>query len=162
MVRPLRSTPVTGASPLLRTGPPARPASVLNTSQFLLLGALPLTTPDAAGGGIGACLRTFHAAAADQARVAFMPDTTWPVNGRPPDSSQGQADAPVSMSHMEFRHFISDSLTFSFLIHTWRLAGAFSSSLTTHGIQPAQHEAVWSLPRRATPKGQTFINCQEP
>src|SRR5680860_1871160 len=46
MVRPLRSTPVTGASSLLRTGPPARPASVLNTSQFLLLGALPLTAPD--------------------------------------------------------------------------------------------------------------------
>ena len=44
MVRPLRSTPITGASSLLRTGPPARPASVLNTSQFLLLGALPLTT----------------------------------------------------------------------------------------------------------------------
>src|SRR5665647_2537190 len=56
MVRPLRSTPITGASSLLRTGPPARPASVLNTSQFLLLGALPLTTPDTAGGGIGACL----------------------------------------------------------------------------------------------------------
>src|SRR5674476_78149 len=107
MVRPLRSTPITGVSSLLRTGPPARPASVLNPSQFLLLGALPLTTPDAAGGSIGTCLPTFHATAADQARVAFMPDTTRPVNEHPPDSSQGQADAPVSMSHMEFRHFIS-------------------------------------------------------
>ena len=28
--RPLRSTPITGASPLLRAGPPARPATVLN------------------------------------------------------------------------------------------------------------------------------------
>src|SRR5450759_4595218 len=27
------------------------------------------------------CLPTFHATAADQARVAFMPDTIWPVNG---------------------------------------------------------------------------------
>jgi hypothetical protein len=25
---------------------------------------------------------------ADQDRVAFMPDTTWPVNGHPPDSSR--------------------------------------------------------------------------
>src|SRR5450756_242601 len=99
MVRPLRSTPVTGASSLLRTGPPARPASVLNTSQFLLLGALPLTTPDAAGGGIGACLPTFHAAAADQARVAFMPDTDWPVNGHPPASSRSSKNAPVSYTH---------------------------------------------------------------
>src|SRR5450756_1252239 len=98
MVRPLRSTPITGASSLLRTGPPARPASVLNTSQFLLLGALPLTTPNPAGRGIGTCLPTFHAAAADQARVAYMPDTTWPVNGSPPDSSQDRIHAPVSMS----------------------------------------------------------------
>src|SRR5674476_407467 len=90
MVRPLRSTPITGASSLLRTGPPARPASVLNTSQFLLPGALPLTTPNHASGGIGACLPTFHAAAADQARVAFMPDTVRPVNGHPPDSSRAK------------------------------------------------------------------------
>src|SRR5674476_973755 len=100
MVRPLRSTPITGASSLLRTGPPARPASVLNTSQFLLLGALPLTTPNPASGGIGTCLPTFHAAAADQARVASMPDTTWPVNGHPPDSSQDRLYAPASMSHI--------------------------------------------------------------
>ena len=62
-------------------------------------------------------------------------------------------NTPVSMSHMEFRHFISDSLTFAFLIPTWRLAGAFSSSLTTHGIQPAQHEAVWSLPPQGDSEG---------
>src|SRR5215211_376565 len=42
MVRPLRSASITEASPLLRTGPPARAASVLNASQFLLLDALPL------------------------------------------------------------------------------------------------------------------------
>src|ERR1035437_8234635 len=102
MGRPLRSTPVTGASSLLRTGPPARPASVLNTSQFLLLGALPLTTPNPAGGGIGTCLPTFHAAAADQDRVAFMPDTVRPVNGHPPDSSRDFVDTPVSMSLFGF------------------------------------------------------------
>src|ERR1019366_49123 len=118
MGRPLRSTPVTGASSLLRTGPPARPASVLNTSQFLLLGALPLTTPNPAGGGIGTCLPTFHAAAADQDRVAFIPDPVRPVNGHPPDSSRDKAYAPVSMSHIGFRHFISDSLAFAFLILT--------------------------------------------
>jgi hypothetical protein len=32
--RPLRSAPVTGASPLLRTGPPARPATVLSPLRF--------------------------------------------------------------------------------------------------------------------------------
>ena len=47
-----------------------------------------------------------------------MPDTVRPVNGHPPDSSQDKAYAPVSMSHIGFRHFISDSLTFAFLIPT--------------------------------------------
>src|SRR6266545_7143628 len=81
MVWPLRSTLVTGASPLLRASPPTHSASVLSTSQFLLLGGLPLA---ASGGRIRAGLPTFHAAAADQARVAFMPDTTWPISGHPP------------------------------------------------------------------------------
>ena len=56
--RPLRSTPITGASSLLRAGPPAhrsRPAR----------------------------LPTFPARAADQAHAASMPDTTWPETGIP-------------------------------------------------------------------------------
>jgi hypothetical protein len=44
MTQPLGSTPVTGASWLLRAGPPARPATVLNPSQFRLLGGLPVAT----------------------------------------------------------------------------------------------------------------------
>ena len=42
MSRPLRSAPVTGASPLLQAGPPAHAATVLSTSPFQRLGALPL------------------------------------------------------------------------------------------------------------------------
>jgi hypothetical protein len=37
--------PITGASPLLRAGPPADAATVLNASRFLPPGALPLATP---------------------------------------------------------------------------------------------------------------------
>src|SRR5215210_652116 len=96
MVWPLRSTPTTGASSLLRASPPTLPASVLGTSQFLLLADLPLTTRT--GRRIGAGLPTFHTAAADQARVAFMPDTTWPIDGHPPGSSRGQPETPVLMS----------------------------------------------------------------
>src|SRR5215207_10785902 len=92
MVWPLRSTPITGASALLRASPPTDPASVLCTSQFLLLGGLPLATPT--DGRIGVGLPTFPAAAADQARVAFMPDTTWPVSGHPPGSSRSSEDSP--------------------------------------------------------------------
>jgi hypothetical protein len=45
MSRPLRSAPITGASALLRAGPPARAATVLSTSPFQRLGALPLVLP---------------------------------------------------------------------------------------------------------------------
>jgi hypothetical protein len=34
----------------------------------------------------------------DQARVASMPDTTWPVDGHPPGSSRDSRYIPVSMS----------------------------------------------------------------
>ena len=46
MTRPLGSTPTApaGASPLLRAGPPARPATVLSPSRFQPLGRLPLAT----------------------------------------------------------------------------------------------------------------------
>jgi len=44
MSRPLRSSPITGVSALLRAGPPAGSASVLNASRFLSPSALPLAT----------------------------------------------------------------------------------------------------------------------
>src|SRR5665811_1587075 len=115
MVRPLRSTPITGASSLLRTGPPARPASVLNTSQFLLLSALPLTTPNPAGGGIGTCLPTFHAAAADQDRVAFMPDSRVAggisapgSHGTVRDGLPSHGSSPVSYTHLRAHETVLD------------------------------------------------------
>ena len=57
-----------------------------------------LSTPSNPGASIGARLLTFHAKAAEQAHVASMPDTTWPVNGRPPGSSRSRRYTPVSMS----------------------------------------------------------------
>ena len=47
---------------------------------------------------VGSGLLLFHAEAADQARVAFMPDTAWPISGHPPDSSRDRSHTPVSMS----------------------------------------------------------------
>jgi hypothetical protein len=94
MSRPLGSTLITRASSLLRAGPPACSAMVLNVSQFLLLDALPVINgTTATGDRIGTHLPTFRAEAADQARVASMPDTVWPVAGLPPDSSRFQKEA---------------------------------------------------------------------
>ncbi len=49
MTRPLRSTPITRASPLLRAGPPAHPASVLDPFRGPPVGTLPLPTHLAGG-----------------------------------------------------------------------------------------------------------------
>src|SRR5512143_464181 len=87
MTRPLRSPPITGGSPLLRAGPPAAATTVLSTSRFLPLGALPVTTTRAhaqSRGRVDVRLPTFRAEAADRARAAFTPGTTWPILGHPP------------------------------------------------------------------------------
>ena len=159
MVWPLRSTPITGASSLLRASPPTLPASVLNTSQFLLLGGLPLTTRT--GGRIGAGLPTFHAAAADQARVAFMPDTTWPIGGHPPGSSRRQPETPVSMScsiiSTRPQRFTHVRLPGPHLTPHW--------APSPHRSPPRSHDRRsmrWfgASPRRATPKGQPSSAAQ--
>jgi hypothetical protein len=54
MSRPLHSTPVTWASLLLGAGPPADAATVLNASQFLLLGVLPLATHPSGAAAVSA------------------------------------------------------------------------------------------------------------
>src|SRR5213080_2053164 len=48
MTQPLRSPFITKGSSLLRAGPPAHPATVLNLSQFLLLEGLPAAADSAA------------------------------------------------------------------------------------------------------------------
>src|SRR5215470_2034805 len=96
MTWPLGSAPITGASSLLRASPPARPATVLSPSRIRPVGSLPLAAPQ--DSDIRARLLTFRVKAADRAHVASMPDTAWPVNGHPPDSSRSSRYAPVSMS----------------------------------------------------------------
>src|SRR5664279_5331214 len=70
----------------------------------------------ATGSRISTRLPTFPVAAADQARAAFTPDTTWPVNGFPPDSSREYAQTSVLMSSLIFRCFVDGSLSLAFLI----------------------------------------------
>ena len=99
MSRPLRSTPITGASPLLRAGPPARAATVLNTSGFgrPVLSLFTHPPGNRTSGSIDTRLPTFHAEAAVRARAASMPDTAWPIHGHPPGSSRRHLTAPVLM-----------------------------------------------------------------
>ena len=95
-----------------------------------------------AAGSIGTRLPTFRAAAADRARAAFMPDTTWPISGHPPGSSRRQLERPgfdvillVSTRHQRFAHA---RLPDPHLTPHRRLF------LIAHhdGLQPTQHEVV--------------------
>src|SRR5664280_1088673 len=111
MSRPLRSTPITRASPLLRAGPPAGTASVLSVSGFrrTTRSLSPTHATRARTGSIGTRLPTFHAGAADRARAAYTPDTAWPTSGHPPGSSRRLLNSPVLMSSWLFRPFLSGS-----------------------------------------------------
>ena len=86
MTRPLRSAPITGVSSLLRTGPPARLATVLTpglTPSYSLSPTNPQRTEPDSPGSVETRFPTFPARAADQAHAASMPDTTWPETGTP-------------------------------------------------------------------------------
>src|SRR3954462_12827337 len=93
MTRPLRSAPITGASPLLRAGPPARTAT--GAEPPLAAAGYPRVT---CGGRVGARLLLFRSGAAGQGHVASMPDTAWPVSGYLSGSSRNTKQCPVLMS----------------------------------------------------------------
>src|SRR5918994_3312961 len=86
MSRPLRSTPITGASSLLRVGPPASFATGTQHLRFppsvRSLSHQPRprrSTPQRGQQTFAARLPTFHADAADRAHATPTPDTTWPT-----------------------------------------------------------------------------------
>ncbi|MBC2586876.1 recombinase family protein [Rhodococcus aetherivorans] len=88
MGRPLRSTPITGASALLRAGPPPP------TSGWFLL---------------------FHAVAAVRARAVSMPGTTWPAHWSSARLHPAAVPTPRFRCHRNgFRHVVNGSLTFAF------------------------------------------------
>jgi hypothetical protein len=122
--RPLRSSPITGPSPLLRDGPPLCPArySTPRSSRCSEVSLPrsdrgPKTAPLAARGR-GATGSNVPHKSPDHARATFMPDTTWPVSRHPPGSSRSNNSTPVSMPSIRFRHVISGSLALAFVIHT--------------------------------------------
>jgi hypothetical protein len=106
--RPLRFSPITGPSPLLRDGPPLCPAPVPSPSQFPLLGDLPCATdrrprlrhwPSRPVGATGSHV---PCKSLNQARATSTPDAIWAVNRLPPDPSRGSKASPVSTSPLSF------------------------------------------------------------
>ena len=76
-----------------------------------------LSRPGHRDAGIGVRLLTFRVRAADQAHVACMPDTTWPVSGYPPGSSRSYPYASVLMPSKTYFD-TSTTVTLVFLIPT--------------------------------------------
>jgi hypothetical protein len=146
MSRPLRSAPITGASPLLRAGPPADAVTVLSTSQFPLLGALPL------------------APGTSRAQYRHLPSRV-PCESRRPGSRRLHAGHRLASKRVSAR-LIPELLgcpgsDATFLVSTRHqrfayarlpgprltpIPGAFSSIAHHDGLQPTQHEAAWRLP----------------
>ena len=82
MSRPLRSAPITGTSALLRAGPPARAATVLSTSPFQRLGALPLALAPRAQ-----CQRAPSRVSAREPQTGLAP----PARRAPPGQQYGHS-----------------------------------------------------------------------
>jgi hypothetical protein len=137
MARPLGSTPITGASLLLRAGPPADPATVLSALRLRPLGALPAAT------------RTMRAAVSGPAfpRSAQEPQTglASPTCRAPPGQSAGSRQAhPATFRSSQFRCrlWTFDTSAAIRLRSPSRsppdtLPGAFSPTLTTLDDQPS-------------------------
>jgi deazaflavin-dependent oxidoreductase (nitroreductase family) len=116
MTRPLRSTPITGASPLLRAGPPAEPATVLTPMQRTGFSLSPARKPERA---------VSHPAFS---RSMQKPQTglASPPCRTPPGPSAGTRQArpgirktPRFRCHLFlFRHVNSESLALAFPIPT--------------------------------------------
>ncbi len=162
MVWPLRSTPITGASPLLRASPPTHPASVLNTSQFLLLGALPLTTPAGAAVSGWAFPRSVQP---QQTRLAS------PSCRTPPGQSAGTRQAhPGNNLKPRFRCHVDCHLDTSTAIHSrspsWSPPDALPApSPHRSPLRPHDQRSMrWfeASPRRGDSEGPTFIGCTAP
>lgn len=90
----------------------------------------------------------------DRTHVASMPDTTWPINGHPPDLSRVRSDASVSMPTYFFDTSNSDRLPDPHLTHHVRLF-----PLAHHDRpQLTQQWVVWSLPPQGDSGGPTSIS----
>src|SRR5829696_322090 len=88
--RPLRSTPITRASPLLPGGPTSCPATVLDPSQFLLLEALPIPGHSTMTGSFEARISHVPHQSLSWARATSRPDATWPASKTPARLIPGQ------------------------------------------------------------------------
>jgi len=123
---PLRSSPITEPSSLLRVAPPLCPASVLSH----LWGFHLCFSLDIRATGSHVPHKSLY-----QVHAVFMPEAIWPVIRYPPDLSQGNDYPSVLTSSLRFRHFIIRFTCVRLLdTHLTESCSAFSVTLTTPAL----------------------------
>ena len=141
MARPLRSAPITGASSLLRDGPPPCPGPVLCLSRFLPLEELPppRTTRHGDSRATGSPV---PCKSLDRARALFTPDAAGAVDRYPPGSSQDRIHSPGSDITLSIST-LPQGFGFTRLHdpHLTRSCRAFSATLTTPALN--RHSSQW-------------------
>jgi hypothetical protein len=98
MIRPLRSTRITGLHHYYETVCPRAPRRYSISSGVGRLRHSLSPPAHQAGASIGATGSHVPYKSQDQARAAYMPDAVWAVGRLPPDLSRGPGYAPVSTS----------------------------------------------------------------
>src|SRR5499433_2780178 len=91
--QPLRSSPITGPSTLLRAAPPLHSASVLSPSRLEPLAASPFTPSAWQSTGSHVPYESLV-----ELRAAYMPDAARAVSGHPPSWSRRKGHPPVLTS----------------------------------------------------------------
>src|SRR6266540_5593954 len=94
----------------------------------------------------------------DQAHVAYMPDTAWPISGHPPDSSRAKSKHPVLISPLRYDTSPATPPARGCAPSSWSPPDAshdaFSTSLTTTVFSQRSRWRFEASPRRTAPKGQ--------
>jgi hypothetical protein len=95
----------------------------------------------------------------DRAHVASMPDTIWPIDGHPPDSSREQGNVSVSVPS-DFVSTLQRRSSSRPLPDTSLCA--FSHIAHHDSLQLTQQWVVWSLPPQGGSGGPTSISRAAP
>jgi hypothetical protein len=167
MTQPLRSTPTAPSRGFTATTSRSASAPRIGTQSLAGSTRLGRSLSPPPAGSTGTRLLTFHARAADQDHVAYVPNATRPITGHPPGSSRSTPHTPRFRRHFDFDNDTSPAISTietahrlpdPHLTHHLRL----SVSLTTTVFSQRSTRWFGASPRRATPKGQTFISRTAP
>jgi hypothetical protein len=165
MARPLRSSPITEPSTLLPDGPPLCPTTGTRLLRFLPLETFPETPGRRPHTTVRSSRRTTGShvpyKSLTHARAAYMPDTVWPINRHPPDSSRDKAPSPgfdvikcLSTLHLRFT-----LVRLHWVIPDALKGTPFPTTLPTTALDRSSLRVVCDHSLQSDHGGPTSISC---